>query len=55
MVSNTPRPHFTRGKDPVPILQELGSVKMNAQSYLGGKVNILGGDIMGHCQIKEFI
>ena len=24
MVSNTPRPHFTPGKDPVPILQETG-------------------------------
>ena len=24
MVSNTPRPHFMPGKDPVPILQEAG-------------------------------
>ena len=24
MVSSTPRPHFTLGKDPVPILQEAG-------------------------------
>ena len=24
MVSRTPRPHFTPGKDPVPILQEAG-------------------------------
>ena len=24
MVSSTPRPHFTPGKDPVPILQEVG-------------------------------
>jgi len=24
VVSNTPRPHFTPGKDPVPILQEAG-------------------------------
>ena len=24
MVSSTPRPHFTPGKDPVPILQETG-------------------------------
>jgi len=24
VVSSTPRPHFTRGKDPVPILQEAG-------------------------------
>ena len=24
MVSSTPRPHFTAGKDPVPILQEAG-------------------------------
>ena len=24
MVSSTPRPHFTHGKDPVPILQEAG-------------------------------
>ena len=24
MVSSTPRPHFTAGKDPVPILQEVG-------------------------------
>ena len=24
MVSSTPRPHFTPGKDPVPILQEAG-------------------------------
>ena len=24
MVSNTPRPHITTGKDPVPILQEAG-------------------------------
>jgi len=26
MVSSTPRPHFTSGKDPVPILQEAGWV-----------------------------
>jgi len=26
VVSSTPRPHFTRGKDPVPILQEAGWV-----------------------------
>jgi len=25
VVSNTPQPHFTPGKDPVPILQEAGS------------------------------
>jgi len=24
VVSSTPRPHFTPGKDPVPILQEVG-------------------------------
>ena len=24
MVSSTPRPHFTAGKDPVPIVQEAG-------------------------------
>jgi len=24
MVSSTPRPHFTPGKDPVPIVQEAG-------------------------------
>ena len=24
MISSTPRPHFTQGKDPVPILQEAG-------------------------------
>ena len=24
MVSSTPRPHFTPGKDPVPVLQEAG-------------------------------
>ena len=24
MVSSTPRPHFTQGKDPIPILQEAG-------------------------------
>jgi len=24
VISNTPRPHFTRGKHPVPILQEAG-------------------------------
>ena len=26
MVSSTPRPYFTPGKDPVPIVQEAGSV-----------------------------
>ena len=26
MVSSTPRPHFTPGKDPVPIVQEAGRV-----------------------------
>jgi hypothetical protein len=30
-------------------------VTMNTQGYSGGKVNILGGDIIGHCEIKEFI
>ena len=30
-VSNTPRPHFTAGKDPVPILQEAGWVPAVAQ------------------------
>ena len=28
VVSSTPRPHFTPGKDPVPILQEAGWAKV---------------------------
>ena len=43
------------GKTRYPFYRRLGSVKMNKQGYSGGKVNILGGDIIGHCQIKEFI
>ena len=35
VVSNTPRPHFTPGKDPVPILQEAGWVL--GPLWTGGK------------------
>ena len=35
MVSSTPRPHFTPGKDPVPILQE--AVWAPGPVWLGGK------------------
>ena len=35
MSSSTPRPHFTRGKDPVPILQEAGWAP--GQVWTGGK------------------
>ena len=35
MVSSTPRPHFTPGKDPVPILQEAGWVP--GPFWTGGK------------------
>ena len=35
MVSSTHRPHFTPGKDPVPILQEAGWAP--AQVWTGGK------------------
>ena len=35
MVSSTPRPHFTPGKDPVPILQEAGCVP--GPVWTGGK------------------
>ena len=35
MVSSTPRPHFTPGKDPVPILQEAGWVP--GPVWTGGK------------------
>ena len=33
MVSVTPRPHFTPGKDAVPILQEAGSVWTDGKSH----------------------
>jgi len=35
VVSSTPRPHFTPGKDPVPILQEAGRVPGSV--WTGGK------------------
>ena len=35
MVSSTPRPHFTPGKDPVPIVQEAGWAPR--QVWTGGK------------------
>ena len=35
MVSSTPRPHFTPGKDPVPILQEAGGAP--GPVWTGGK------------------
>ena len=35
MVSSTPRPHFTPGKDPVPILQEAGWAR--GPVWTGGK------------------
>ena len=35
VVSSTPRPHFTPGKDPVPILQEAGWVQVPV--WTGGK------------------
>ena len=35
MVSSTPRPHFTPGKDPVPILQEAG--RAPGPVWTGGK------------------
>ena len=35
MVSSTPRPHFTPGKDPVPILQE--AVWVPGPVWTGGK------------------
>ena len=35
VVSSTPRPHFTPGKDPVPILQEVGSAP--GPVWTGGK------------------
>ena len=35
VVSSTPRPHFTPGKDPVPILQEAGCAP--GQVWTGGK------------------
>ena len=35
MVSSTPRPHFTPGKDPVPILQEAGWAP--GPVWMGGK------------------
>ena len=35
MVSSTPRPHFTPGKDPVPILQEAGWA--SGPVWTGGK------------------
>ena len=35
MVSSTPRPHFTPGKDPVPILQEAGWAP--GPAWTGGK------------------
>ena len=35
VVSSTPRPHFTSGKDPVPILQEVGWAP--GPVWMGGK------------------
>jgi len=35
VVSSTPRPHFTPGKDPVPILQEVGWAP--GPVWMGGK------------------
>ena len=35
MVSSTPRPHFTPGKDPIPILQEAGWAP--GPVWMGGK------------------
>ena len=35
MVSSTPRPHFTPGKDPVPIVQEAGLA--SGPVWTGGK------------------
>ena len=37
MVSSTPRPHFTPGKDPVPILQEAGWAP--GPVWTGGKIS----------------
>jgi len=31
------------------------SATINTQGYSEGKVSILGGNIIGHCEIKEFI
>ena len=36
VVSSTPRPHFTAGKDPVPILQDAGWA--TGQVWMGGKI-----------------
>ena len=43
MVSRTPRPHFSRGKDPVPILQEAGWAPGTV--WTGGKSRPLRGSI----------
>ena len=37
MVSSTPRPHFTPGKDPVPIVQEAGLA--TGPVWTGGKIS----------------
>ena len=46
MVSSTPRPHFTPGKDPVPILQEVGWTP--GQLWTGGKFRPLWDSIPDH-------
>ena len=40
MVSNTPRPYFTPGKDPVPIVQEAGWAPVPV--WTGGKTRATG-------------
>ena len=39
MVSNTPRPHFTPGKDPVPIVQEAGWAPRSVWTGAGNLVS----------------
>jgi len=43
MVSSTPRPHFTPGKEPVPILQEAGWAP--GLVWTGGKARSHGDSI----------
>ena len=45
MVSSTPRPHFTPGKDPVPILQEAGWAP--GPVWMGGKSRLHRDSIPG--------
>jgi hypothetical protein len=51
VVSSTPRPHFTPGKDPVPILQEDGWA--TGPIWTGGKFRLHRDSIMDRPSISS--